>query len=162
MIFTPFYSFTRPADTTAYASGDLVANSTTAASVVPLSWGLNAIGRTGLIRGARLYKSNKVVTAAVFKLHLFGASPGTPTNGDNGAIVVASAADYIGSIDFDMTSTGFAGGTTGAFQRASTLGIGYCFPTLTSKLYGLLAAGGAYTPISAETFTATLEIEQTT
>jgi hypothetical protein len=27
-------SFTRPADTTAYASGDLVANSTTAGSVV--------------------------------------------------------------------------------------------------------------------------------
>lgn len=30
----PIVSFTRPADTTAYASGDLVANSTTAGSVV--------------------------------------------------------------------------------------------------------------------------------
>lgn len=39
MIFTPFYTFTRPADTTQYAAGDLIANSATAASVVPLSWG---------------------------------------------------------------------------------------------------------------------------
>jgi hypothetical protein len=30
--------FTRPSDTTAYASGDLVANSTTAGSVVPMSF----------------------------------------------------------------------------------------------------------------------------
>lgn len=37
-IGNPSASFTRPSNTTAYASGDLVANSTTTASVVPLSW----------------------------------------------------------------------------------------------------------------------------
>jgi hypothetical protein len=31
-------SFTRPADATAYASGDIVANSVTAGSVVPLNF----------------------------------------------------------------------------------------------------------------------------
>lgn len=161
MIFTPFYTFTRPADTTQYAAGDLIANSATAASVVPLSWGLNGGGRWGTIRAARLYKSNKTVTAASFRLHLFTASPGVPTNGDNGAIVVASAADYIGSIAADMSSSGFAGGTTGAFQRA-TAAINFCVPSLTGKLFGLIEAVGTYTPASAETFTATLEIELTT
>ena len=161
MIFTPFYTFTRPADTTAYTAADLVANSATAASVVPISWGINGSGRWGTIRGARLYKSNKTVTAASFKLHLFGANPGVPTNGDNGALVVASAADYLGQIALDMSTAGFAGGTTGAFQRA-TAAINFNVPALNMKLYGLLEAVGAYTPASAETFTATLEIELTT
>jgi len=31
-------TFTRPGDTNVYASGDLVANNTAAASVVPMSW----------------------------------------------------------------------------------------------------------------------------
>lgn len=156
--FTPSYSFSRPADTTQYAANDLVANSTTAASVTPLSWGLNTTGRTGIIRAARLYKTNKTVTAASFKLHLFTAAPGTPTNGDNGAFGVASAADYLGAISLDMSSSGFAGGTTGAFQRA-TASLIFVKPALTDKLYGLLEAIGTYTPASAETFTATLEIE---
>lgn len=38
-LYEKAYSFTRPNDTTAYASGDLVANSTTANQVVSLSWG---------------------------------------------------------------------------------------------------------------------------
>ena len=36
--FNQSQSFTRPGDTTPYASGDLVANSTTAGSVVPLTF----------------------------------------------------------------------------------------------------------------------------
>ena len=158
-LFTPQYSFTRPADTTQYAANDLVANSTTAGSVVPISFGINAIGRAGIIRAARLYKSNKSVTAASFKLHLFSGDPGTPSNGDNGAYGVASAANYLDAIAIDLSSGGLVGGTTGAMKRSAAVAIGFAFPTLTSKLYGLLEVLGTYTPASAETFTATLEIE---
>lgn len=161
MIFTPQYSFTRPANTTQYAANDLVANSATAASVVPLSWGINRSGRTGIIRAARLYKSDKAVTAASFKLYLFTAAPGTPTNGDNGAIGVASAVNYLDQIAIDLSSGGLAGGTTGVGKRSAAVAIPFEFPTLNSKLYGLLEVLGTYTPASEEAFTATLEIEVT-
>jgi hypothetical protein len=159
MIFTPSASFTRPADTTAYAQNDLVANSTTAASVVPMSFGLNASGRWGIIRGARLYKSGTTVTSATFTVFLFTASPGTPTNGDNGAFGVASSAGFLDSFAIDLATGALAGGTTGVKKRSAALAIPFCFPTANSKLYALLRADAAYTPASSETFELTLEIE---
>src|SRR5215207_5972656 len=52
-------SFVRPANTTAYAIGDLVANSTTAGSVTPLSvTGARVANGTGSIVYAGLRKSN--------------------------------------------------------------------------------------------------------
>jgi len=159
MIYTPSNSFTRPADTTQYGANDLVANSTTAASVTPLKWGINGSGRTGRIRGVRLYKSDKTVTLASFKVYIFGADPGVPTNGDNGALAIASAANFLDVVTIDLATGAFAGGTTGVMKRTGSLDIPFNFPDLTGKLYGLIQATAAYTPASGETFTATLEIE---
>lgn len=159
MIYTPFNSFTRPSDTTQYSANDLVANSATAASVVPLKWGLNGIGKQGRIRGVRIYKSDKTVTLASFKVYIFGADPGVPTNGDNGALAIASAADFIDVVTIDQATGAFAGGTTGVLKRSAAVDIPYNLPTLSSKLYGLIQATAGYTPASAEVFTVTLEIE---
>lgn len=159
MIITPSYSFTRPNDTTAYASGDLVANSTTAGSVVPLSWSIQGCGGSGIIRAARLYKSNKTVTNGFFRVFLFAADPGVPTNGDNSALGVTSAADFLDVAAIDLSSGGLAGGTTGAQKRSAALAIGFKLPTISHKLYGLIDAQAAYTPAALEAFTVTLEIE---
>lgn len=159
MIYTARYSFTRPANTTAYAQGDLVANHATAASVVPMSWGINRLGRAGIIRGIRLYKSDKTVTNASFQINLFTADPGVPTNGDNGAIVVASAANYLDKVAVDLATGGLAGGTTGVGKRSAVIAIPFEAPSMNNKLYGLLEATAAYTPASEEVFTVTLEIE---
>lgn len=163
MIITPSYSFTRPADTTQYAAGDLVANSTTAASVVPMSWSLQRLSGTGLIKGIRLYKSAASATAAIFNVHLFTADPGTPTNGDNGAFAVASAANYLGEVAIDMSTTG-SPGTAYLFKRSADLNIGVDMANPTGVLYGLLEAGtaGTYTPASEEIFKIVLEIERNT
>jgi hypothetical protein len=58
LINTVSATFTRPSDTTAYASGDLVANSTTAGSVTPLTLTLAnpAQVQTNVVR-CRLSKS---------------------------------------------------------------------------------------------------------
>lgn len=159
MIITPSYSFTRPANTTQYTAADLVANHATAASVVPMSWGITTIGRSGIIRAVQLYKSANTSTAASFRVHLFTANPGTPTNGDNGAFGVASAAMYLDAVAVDLSSGGLAGGTTGIMKRSAATAIGFCFPAVNNKLYGLVEALGTYTPASGETFTVTLEIE---
>ena len=91
-IAQPVASFTRPANTTQYTSGNLVANSATAASVVPMKF-LVAVptlcpGRLVYIRRARLQKSTTSATAATFRLHLYGTDPSASSgiaNGDEGA-----------------------------------------------------------------------------
>ena len=170
MIITPYASFTRPANTTAYASGDLVANSATAGNVEPLRFGVQKMGRAnGVIGFARLLKSDPTVTNANFNLHLFATSP-TVTNGDNGAFAVSNAESFLGTINFDLTSEAFVTATD-VIKRCPfthTVG-GTVFPGLLAFdldlmadggriIYGLLAAAAAYTPASAEQFKIWLEI----
>ncbi len=153
-------SFTRPADTTAYAAADLVANSTTASSVVPLTFKTSKLLGQGTISRVRLYKSATSATNANFTLHLFTVSP-VPANGDNGALVTSTVANMIGSVDCDMTTGGQAG-TVGLFKAfAVDNGITFDLSNINAgerRLYGLLEANAAYTPASGEVFTVTLEL----
>lgn len=112
MIYNVTHEFSRPADTTAYAANDLVANSTVAANVVIPNWGLSHIRGGVRIIGARLVKSGPVVTNAQFRLFLFGSDPSPLTNGDNASVFYeTSGKDYVDTIDFNLT---------GAFQHALT------------------------------------------
>jgi hypothetical protein len=158
-ILNPSATFTRPANTTQYASGDLVADNTTAGSVTPMSFAAtNRNGGAFMIRRARLWKSDEAdVTGASFRLHLYASSP-TVTNGDNGAWL-STRSGYLGSIDFDMTGTG-------ARTFSDDVGV-VGTPTVGSEIsvklatgqtvYGLLEARGTYTPASGETFVVELE-----
>jgi hypothetical protein len=153
-------SFTRPADGTQYAAGDLIANSTTAGSVVPMSFKLGGNNNPGMTRltRARLFKSQASVTSASFRLHLYEVSP-TPANGDNGAYTTDKAASYLGFLSLDLTTTPgnkFSDGSAGA--GAATAGSEMCLRLQSgTTIYGLLEAIGTYTPASAEVFTVTIE-----
>src|ERR1017187_8131102 len=95
-------SFTRPANTTAYASGYLVANATVVGNVVPLSWNVaRYAGGSASIGRARMRKSNTTNTYGTFRLHLYNQIP-TPSNGD-GAAWLTQSAGYVGSFLFDFT-----------------------------------------------------------
>jgi hypothetical protein len=109
-------NFTRPADTTAYAAGDLVANSTTTGSVVPLAF-TSAVREEGCrfrIERIRLRKSGAVLTNASFRVYLFRASP-TVSVGDNGALNASSVL----AIDDVQHLVGWADIT---LDRSATLG----------------------------------------
>lgn len=151
-------NFTRPADTTAYGAGDLVANSTTAASVVALSWA-TAGSRPFYIPRIRLQKSAASVTNAQFRVHLFDSAPTVATNGDNSAFasVVSGVAKWLGSFDGTMAASHADGAVvhclpTGNYRRRDFIGD-------PGTLYGLIEALAAYTPASEEVFTATLVTE---
>lgn len=156
-VAAPSANFTRPSDTTAYASGDLVANSTTAGSVSPLSWTAARVSAgTFFINRARLKKSTTSITSAQFRLHLYTSSP-TCANGDNGAWSTTHSG-YLGSLDItcDKAFTDAAGGegipaTGSQIEVALTSG---------QTIYGLLEARAAYTPGNAEVFTVILELIQ--
>lgn len=138
-------SFTRPADTTAYTAADLVANSTTAGSVVPMQFKTPNGGR---IERVRLTKTNTVLTNATFNLYLYESSP-TVTNGDNGA--------------FSSTESGFLGvvalnASTSQTTSDKATVVATVSPPIytTGNIFGLLRAEGTYTPTSGEVFNVTL------
>jgi hypothetical protein len=152
-------SFTRPGDTTAYASGDLVANSTTAGSVVALTFAAPRIPGGGMrILAARLFKSGTGITSAAFRLHLLRATP-TFNAGDNAALNITGGASYLGALDITCDRA-FA---DGAFGRGLPL-VGSAMVVMAAaddaSLYGFLEARGAYTPGNAEAFTLTLELDR--
>lgn len=151
-------SFSRPADTTSYTSGDLVANSATAGSVVPVSF---AVGRGGIkIVGARLLKTDETdVVNATFSLHFFGASP-TVANGDNGAIS-HTVSEKFGTIALATMTAGTDDAYALANGGESILPDGLYYYTASGMIYVLIEAKGAYSPASAEVFTVGLVYERT-
>jgi hypothetical protein len=148
-------NFTRPADTTAYASGDLVANNTTAGSVTPITLAVSRVANsTVLIRKVRLKKSTTSTTNASFRIHFYSASP-TCTNGDNGAWLTTEST-YIGACDvtvdkvFSDASKGNGVPMTGTEMIAVPA-------SATQNIFALIEARAAYTPGNAEVFTLSVE-----
>lgn len=153
-INNPSASFTRPGDTTAYGVGDLVANSTTTASVVPMSFALgNAFPQsTYRLTRARLFKSGTSATSANFRIHLYQGLP-VAANGDNGAWSTTQALNWLGNIDV-TSMLAFTDGCSGTGSAAAGSEM---YIKGSAVLYALLEAKAAYTPASAEIFTVTLE-----
>jgi hypothetical protein len=153
-VWNPSASFTRPNNTTAYAAGNLVANSVTAGSVVPIPVVLGNQFPQGMTRitRARLSKTGTSATNASFRVHLYGASP-VAANGDGGAWSTDQAAKWLGNIDV-TSMLAFTDGCAGTGSAAA--GSEMLLRTNTT-LYALLEAKAAYTPAANEVFTLTLE-----
>jgi hypothetical protein len=155
-------TITRPADTTTYASGDLVANSTTAGSVTPFAFTQDGYAQPVKISRFIMRSSNDITANKNFHLFLFGGASPVVTNGDNGAFAVTAAngMNNFGGV-FGSTAALITGG--GAVQyfypmdSAATFVNGWLEQHFTLPFYGLLRAQAAYVPASAETFTITAE-----
>ena len=151
-------SFTRPADTTAYASGDLVANSTTAGSVAPISVAAARVNAgTGMIRRVRLTTSSTSTTNASFRVHFYKTSP-TFTNGNNGAWLTTEST-YLGSCDVTVDKA-FSNGAKGIGAPNTGVEINFDAGAATQNIYAVIEARAAYTPTSGETFTLAVEVLQ--
>lgn len=173
-------TMTRASDATNYAVGDLIGNSTTAANVVPLSFGVaRTVGGSGRITGCRA-----VVTAAsgtivlpAFDLLLFRPESGVPFAAagypaDNAALNVGSAAMIQQVGVFSFSATGWrnqAGGATAAgaavFQIAGAGGRPYMPFNLAScggnALLGLMQAQNTWSPGAvAQQFDFALDVDQ--
>lgn len=157
LVTNPSANFTRPADTTAYAAGDLVANSTTAGSVTPMSLTvMSTPGGQSFIRRATLRKSTTTSTSAAFRVHLFSSAP-TVTNGDNGAISIAGVANYLGTFNFGSMLGVFSDGI--AAQGVPSTGAEIALKLASgTTVYALVEALAAYAPGNAEVFTLSLEV----
>lgn len=151
-VSTPSATFTRPADTTAYADGDLVANSTTAGSVTALTFAVPDEGfPLGRIRAVRITKSDTDLTNAGFNVHFFSASQ-TVANGDNGAFSPGGHDEWLGKIAVTVDDS-FTTDDVGRGAAAVNAEIPFAITDGSgATLYGYVEATAAYTPASAEVF----------
>lgn len=150
----PADNFTRLNNTTAYALGQLVANSATAGSVVPLSWTTPA--STFRIVRVRMSLSGKSVTNTNFRIHFFNASPGV-ANGDGGTFTPSLLADEVCEMDVTVA---LAGSDVSMGYGAANQGAA-CYVALASgtTLFGLVEARAAYTPTAQEVVTVIPELD---
>lgn len=159
--------FARPADLTTYAAfasgtGDLLANSTTAGSVVVQTYTGAARTAAGSfqIRRARIRKSTTTLTNAVFRVHYFSEAPTVTTAGDNSTFsnVVNTNDTYLGSIDVTIDRV-FTSGSVGIGIPTAGNEINVDLASGTA-IYSLTEVLAAYAPGSAETFDMSIEVVQ--
>jgi hypothetical protein len=152
---TPVSSFMRPADTTAYGVGDLIASSTTAGSIVVPSISIPFAGNAAIIPRVRLSTNATTGWGATLTVTLWTKAP-TYSSGDNTAYSVATGAASKVST-FSCVLLQYGDGAAGP----CLLDVGNValvkIPDSTT-LYWDLQTTSALTPISGQTFTLTTEI----
>ena len=158
-------SITRPADTTAYASGDAVADSTSAPSVLTFTNASRINQGSGVIIGAVLIDEANQTTKGDFDLLIFDTT--YSANNDNAAFAPSDAEmeTCLGTIRFSSGNFIVGNAASGASGNAICPGtltdnIGFRCGSGTSSLFGRLVARSAYTPVSAEKFMIRLRILQ--
>lgn len=162
--FTASTSFVRPADTTAYAAGDRVANATAAAAVLELVNVARATGEAVRVERIRLRKTGSTLANASFRVHLFRTPP-VVNVGDNGVfnaaglLALADIAGYVGTVDISMNFAAVAGArgvgvpTSGGGMTVEAAGTAGA----ERSLWAVIEATAAYVPASGEAFTVTIE-----
>lgn len=151
--------FTRPANTTAYAAGDVVCDSTSAPTILTFSDIGRYNGDSGLIIGAHMVDSVNQAVKGDFDLLLFDAT--ITMDNDNAAFTPTDAEmlDCIGVIKF-LASNAINGDAAANLIYMAQLynSIVYQCGSSLPDLYGVLVARNAYTPASAEVFTIGLRV----
>jgi len=171
-------TFSRPADNTAYQTGDAIANSTTGADVVPMTFTL-PVDRFGKLLSARCVvtpaSGNLIITALDFDLLLFRPVASIPFaaasfTADNAPMSITAAAmrELVGVFTFAATAWrnplgALTAGVTGwQAVPATTRTQGYPFNVgeIGASLIGVVQAKGAWTPTGiVNRFDFTLEVE---
>ncbi len=142
-------SFTRPADTTAYAANDAVANSTSTPTLLSFANCANANGGQGYIVKTRLLTNQKTCTAR-FRLSFYHTAPSPVNDNAPKPKLYANKDKLIGRIDLDPCSTEDA--TSDAAFALSTALMPYVCAAADTTIYCILTTLDAFTPASAQQF----------
>jgi len=157
-IATPSASLTRPADTTQYAVGDVVADSTTVPGLMIFENASRIAGCGGRVTGAKCSKNTATVTNAQFRLYLYNAPITAIADNAQHALLWANRAKRIGYIDFLLATSGTGSDCAEDIQQG--LNLEFIPQADTKTIYGILVALAAYTPGSADQLAVELRIEQ--
>ena len=148
-------SFTRPADTTAYAAGDVVGSGTSAVHQLTLA---GPAGGYVLVQSVGLMIANAAVPSGMggFRVHFYSAQPGAAADNAAFDLVSGDRAAYLGSVDQptpqDLGSTLWA--------QTDYAGRMLKLAAASTTLWCEIETRGAYTPASGTAYelrVATLE-----
>lgn len=156
-------TFARPANTTAYAINQAIADSTTAptAGGFTLTNCSRAAGRSGVITDVVVSSSADPATTLAGEVWIYDQAVTTAQNdGAAFAPVVADRLNLVAVIPFTLSSV--AGGTGASGSVANVSGLNLGFTTVgTPNLRYIVKAKNAYTPASGEVFGVRLKIIET-
>jgi hypothetical protein len=142
-------TFTRPADTAAYAALDTVSNSTSAPTVLTFANIARVSGGSGYLVKARLM-TNLSTDTKRYRLHLFYVAPTAINDNSPYTLLYANAANRIGEVTFNACTTEGTGSTAARSMRDD---FRLSFNTSGSRdLYGILETLDAGTPSSAQQY----------
>ena len=140
-------SFTRPANTTAYAAGDVIGGASSAIHT------LSAVGPSGgfiLLQSMALFigSTSPPVGMAAFRVHLFSASPTAVA--DNAVFNLSSAerADYMGFVDLGTPQD--LGDTI--YTQTDYIGRLVKLAAASTSLFVEIETRGGYTPESGTAY----------
>jgi len=156
-------SYTRPADTTAYAAGDVLADSTSAATILTFSGVSRANGLGYLIDGVTLVYSTAPATKADLELWLFDTSitiqndnaAWNPTDSD-----LEKSLGYVSLLGSGAIVAAPSGSNGNMIQHVEAKVKSRASASSSTNLYGIVVVRNAYTPSSAEKFTFRLHVIQ--
>lgn len=147
-------TITRPANTTEYAVGDLVANNTDAGEVTPLQFSnlfFQSYGEGNIVK-ARLSTSQSAFSGTL-RLHLFSQAPAVVADNAAYPLLAAEQNLYFGYIDFTSFITGGSGSEIAvSVIKDEKLAIKLLNSSGASPLFGLLESRSVFTPASGQTF----------
>lgn len=155
-------TITRPNDTTQYAAGEAVADSTTAPSVFSIAGCVRANGGTGMISDVVMVDSASQATKGQFELWIMTAT-WTPDN-DNAAFTPTDAecANVVAIVPLTTVYVGdaTAGAGGNAVYVSDTINKVFQCASGSTTLYLALVVRNAYTPVANEAFTISAGIVQ--
>lgn len=149
-------SVTRPADTTVYTAGDVIADATSSPSLLTFVGAGRDAGHGGTIISATMIISASTGTAPGVDLFLFSVAPTAME--DNAAFdpTDAEMLNCVGVIQFAASNVIVALASGNSLIPANDLTVGFKSASTDKNLYGVPVERSGYTPISAEVFQFTL------
>lgn len=163
-------SLTRPSNTTQYAAGDVISDTTsdahytfgTSSDNVKSSYPVRRETQSGVINAARLWSSANQSSKLDAELWLFHTDIAVVADNSAFAPTDAEMLTLIGIIPFSYLDWKVGTATAGAGGNAVCEVKNIDLPIFAGKglIYGQLVARNTYTPVSGEIFTADLVITQ--
>lgn len=148
-------TFTRPADVTAYAANDIVSNY----SAITLTSALRVSGGSGYITGIRIITGATGITPR-FRVHFAKTSAQFTTTADNAAnantYANISSASYLGFMDLSALQSQGSALTSFVQDNSQRVPIS----GTTADIFAIIETLDAFTPISEQTFTVQIFVEQ--
>lgn len=150
-------SITRPANTTAYAAGDVIG--TASSHVITFYGAKDEKGydlNRAIIARAVLIDNEAPATLPSLELWLFDTAPAAQADNAAFAVTDTELANVIGVIPFTYSYVGLASGNH--IQQSDLVSLVLEVKSGASDIYGVLVVRNAYTPVSGETFKILLSV----